>query len=109
MSIDDKLKEIEKIRSSKNFRKIRNQLNDEMIKQLKESFKQKLIEPGYVDPAYLRVWERVEQLRELVENKKFDELDFGEVYEMREAVRLLIRELSKAWKRLGIEDKEGNE
>lgn len=109
VSIDDKLKEIVKIRSSEKFREIREQISDEMIKQLKENFKQKLIDPGYVDPAYLRVWERVEQLREFVKKKKFDELDFGEVYEMREAVRLLIRELSKAWKRLGIEDKEGNE
>lgn len=104
--IDEQLKEILKIRSSEKFRELRKQIDEEKIRQIKEAFKEKLVVPGYVDSAYLKVWDRVEELRDLVEKKRFDDLDFGEVYEMREAVRLLIRELSKAWKRLGIEDKE---
>lgn len=101
--IDEKLKEVTKINSLDKFLEFRKQIDESTIEQLKEKLRKNLIEPGYVDPVFLKVWDRVEQLRTLVENKKFEKLKINEIYEMREAVRLFIGQLFRALKKLGID------
>ena len=101
--IDEKLKKVTKINSLDKFLEFRKQIDESTIEQLKEKLRKNLIEPGYVDPVFLKVWDRVEQLRTLVENKKFEKLKINEIYEMREAVRLFIGQLFRALKKLGID------
>ena len=101
--IDEKLKEVTKINSLDKFLEFRRQIDESTIEQLKENLRKNLIEPGYVDPVFLKVWDRVEQLRTLVENKKVEKLKINEIYEMREAVRLFIGQLFRALKKLGVD------
>lgn len=106
VELDEKIKEILKTKTSEEFEEWRKSIDEKMFLELKNIFKEKLIVPGFVDSAYLKVWDRVFELKGIVDKKEFDKLDFGEVYEMREAVRLLIRELSKTWKKLGLKEEE---
>lgn len=67
-------------------------------------FKREFIDQKLVDGYYWNVWKRVGELRKLSEQKKFKEVPDKEVYEMREHVRRLIRDLAKVLKEKGIED-----
>jgi len=73
--------------------------NDYILKKmdmpLREAFKKDFIDTKRVDPYYWDVWNRIEEMRKMVEEKKLDKISEKEVNDMREYVRKLIHELAK--------------
>jgi len=72
------------------------QIDEDTLTSLKQAFKEKFIDAGLIDPAYLKIWDKVIELRNIIMNREYDETDLEEVYEMRKAVRLLLHELERA-------------
>ena len=70
------------------------------------AFKEEFVDKKLIEPYYLDVWKRVEDMQKLARQKKFKEIPDKEVYEMREYVRKLIRDLAKVLKEKGIEEEE---
>jgi len=61
-------------------------------------FKKEFIDTKLIENYYWDVWNRIEELKKLADEKKLDKIPDKEVYEMREYVRKLIRELTKVLK-----------
>ncbi len=84
-----------------------NVSNEELVKKLgmslKEAFKKELVEKNKVNSYYLDVWNRVEEMKRLVDERKGEKLPEKEVYEMREYVRKLIHDLARAIRKEGGE------
>jgi uncharacterized protein (UPF0332 family) len=70
------------------------------------AFKQEFIDTKLIEPYYFDIWKRVDELKKIADQKKFKDLPDKEVYEMREYVRKLIRDLAKVLKEKGIEETE---
>jgi hypothetical protein len=68
------------------------------------AFKHEFVDNKLVEGYYWDIWKRVGQLKKLADQKKFKEIPDKEVYEMREYVRKLIRDLAKVLKEKGIEE-----
>lgn len=66
------------------------------------AFKRELVDTRLVEGYYWDVWKKVEAMKKLVKTKKGDKLPDKDVYEARELVRKLIRDLAKALKDKGI-------
>ena len=62
------------------------------------AFKREFIDKKLVEGYYWDVWKRIEDLKKLADQKKIDQIPDKEVYEMREYVRRLIRELARVLK-----------
>jgi len=62
------------------------------------AFKREFIDKKLVESYYWDVWKRIEDLKKLADQKKIDQIPDKEVYEMREYVRRLIRELARVLK-----------
>ncbi len=62
------------------------------------AFKKELVDTKLIESYYWDVWKRIEELKKLAEEKKLDKIPDKEVYEMREYVRKLIRELARVLK-----------
>jgi uncharacterized protein (UPF0332 family)/predicted nucleotidyltransferase len=67
-------------------------------------FKQEFIDKKVVDGYYWDIWKRIEDMKKMADNKKITEIPDKDVYEMREWVRKLIRDLAKV-----LKDKEISE
>lgn len=67
-------------------------------------FKKEFIDKGRVDPAYWKIWNRIEELKKKLDEGKIEEIPEKEVLDLREAIRKLIRELSRVLKEEGIEE-----
>jgi len=66
---------------------------------IKDAFKRDFIDSRRIEGYYLDIWERVEELKkEVIDEKKFEKLKGNEVEQLREYVRKLIHELSRALK-----------
>lgn len=78
--------------------------NPEKDDQISAVFKKEFIDKKIVEPYYWDVWKKIDEMKKLIEQKKPHELQDKEVYEMREHVRKLIRDLSKV-----LKDKEISE
>ncbi|OYT53354.1 MAG: nucleotidyltransferase [Thermoprotei archaeon] len=61
-------------------------------------FKKELIDTGRIDRYYWGVWNRIEELKKKLDEGKIEEIDEEEVLYLREAVRRLIRDLTKVLK-----------
>lgn len=71
------------------------------------AFKRELIDTKLVEGYYWDVWKKIETMKKSVEGKKTDKLPDKDVYEARELVRKLIRDLAKVLKeKKGIEESE---
>ncbi len=77
-AVETALKELEKFKQDK---------------PLKEQFKEELVDKGKVKQYYLEVWDRVEELQQLIGTKKLIEIPLKEIYDIREIIRKLIRDL----------------
>lgn len=62
------------------------------------AFKRELVDTRLVEGYYWDVWKKVEAMKKLVKTKKGDKLPDKDVYEARELVRKLIRDLAKVLK-----------
>jgi predicted nucleotidyltransferase/uncharacterized protein (UPF0332 family) len=67
-------------------------------------FKREFIDSKMIEGYYSDIWKRIEEMKKLADQKKITEIPDKEVYEMREYVRKLIRDLAKV-----LKDKEISE
>jgi len=79
---------------------------DELEKHLgisiRDAFKRDFIDSKRIEGYYFDVWKRIEELKkEVIDEKKFEKLKGNEVEQLREYVRKLIHELSRALKEEG--------
>lgn len=68
------------------------------------AFKQEFIDKKIVEEYYWDIWKKIEDMKKMADDKKITEIPDKEVYEMREWVRKLIRDLAKV-----LKDKEIDE
>jgi uncharacterized protein (UPF0332 family) len=61
-------------------------------------FKQEFIDTKKLEPYYLDVWKKIEEMKKLADERKLDKIPDRDVYEMREYVRKMIRDLAKILK-----------
>jgi predicted nucleotidyltransferase/uncharacterized protein (UPF0332 family) len=75
---------------------------EELVKKmgmsLRDAFKKEFIDTKRIGSYYLDVWNKIEDMMKLVEEKKSEKLPEKDVYEMREYVRKLIHDLAKVLK-----------
>jgi predicted nucleotidyltransferase/uncharacterized protein (UPF0332 family) len=65
---------------------------------LRDAFKRDFIDTRRVDPYYWDVWNRIEEMKKMSDDKKLDKISEREVNDMREYVRKLIHDLAKSLK-----------
>ena len=70
----------------------------EKKKEIPLVFKREFIDRKLVEGYYWDIWKRIEDMKKLVEQKKITEIPDKDVYEAREYVRKLIRDLAKVLK-----------
>jgi len=70
----------------------------EKVEEVPFLFKKEFIDKGRIDRYYWGVWDRIEELRRKLDEGKIEEIDEEEVLDLREAVRRLIRDLTKVLK-----------
>ncbi len=72
-----------------------------------DAFKKEFVDKKLVEPYYSEIWNKIESMKKLSDQKKITEIADKDVYEMREHVRKLIRDLAKVLKTKDIsEEKE---
>ncbi|MBI4010127.1 MAG: nucleotidyltransferase domain-containing protein [Candidatus Aenigmarchaeota archaeon] len=85
-----------------------NQLVQDFEKKLgskvSDAFKRDFIDTKRIEPYYSTIWNRIEEMKKLANQKKITEIPDKDVYEMREYVRKLIRDLAKVLKEKEISD-----
>lgn len=74
--------------------------------QIPAVFKKEFIDTKRIERYYLDIWKRIEDMKKLAEQRKIAEIPDKEVYEMREYVRKLIRDLAKVLKEEEIKKKK---
>jgi predicted nucleotidyltransferase/uncharacterized protein (UPF0332 family) len=62
---------------------------------LRDAFKKDFIDTRRVDPYYWDIWNRIDEMKKMSDDKKLDKISEKEVNDMREYVRKLIHELAK--------------
>jgi predicted nucleotidyltransferase/uncharacterized protein (UPF0332 family) len=74
--------------------------------QIPTVFKREFVDRKLIEGYYWDIWKRIESMKKTVsaDKKKLREIPDKEVYQMREYVRKMIRDLAKALKEQGIED-----
>lgn len=81
--------------------------NESVLKKIKlplrDAFKQEFIDKKRVDPYYWNVWNRIEEMKKMVQENKLEKISDKEVNDMREYVRKLIHELAKNLKAENLE------
>jgi uncharacterized protein (UPF0332 family) len=66
--------------------------------EIPTAFKQELVDKGLIESWYWDVWKRIERMKKLSDERKIDKVPDKDVYQMREYVRKLIRDLAKVLK-----------
>lgn len=93
------LKELKKIDveniEEMSIEKIRSFVKEKFNKDIDEVFKTELVEKGLIKSYYLDVWNKVSNIKKMVEENKIYKVPAKDVYDARELVRKLIRDLSK--------------
>lgn len=84
--------------------------NEEGVKKklrspVRDAFKRDFIDTKTLDPYYFDIWKKIEDMKKKSEEKKIMDIPDKDVYEMREYVRKLIRDLAKVLKTKEIEEK----
>jgi predicted nucleotidyltransferase/uncharacterized protein (UPF0332 family) len=69
-------------------------------------FKKEFIDSKLIEPYYADIWQKIENMKKLADEKKIAEIPDKEVYEMREYVRKLIRDLAKVLKEKEVKEEE---
>lgn len=74
--------------------------------ELQAVFKRELIDSKMIEGYYWDIWKRIEGLKKMADDRKIMEVPDKEVYEMREYVRKLIRDLARVLKDKEVEEKK---
>ncbi|MEM5766474.1 MAG: nucleotidyltransferase domain-containing protein [Candidatus Aenigmatarchaeota archaeon] len=77
----------------------------EKEEEVQIAFKKEFIDSRLIDPYYTEVWNKIVNMKKLVDEKKITEISDKDVYEMREHVRRLIHDLAKILKEKEMEGK----
>jgi predicted nucleotidyltransferase/uncharacterized protein (UPF0332 family) len=88
------------------FSKLVKEIESRIGMPIDQAFKRDFIDTKRVNENYWNIWNKIENMRKLANEKKFDKVSDKDVYEMREYVRKLIRDLAKTLKREETEDNE---
>ncbi|MFH8086683.1 MAG: nucleotidyltransferase domain-containing protein [Candidatus Aenigmatarchaeota archaeon] len=70
------------------------------------TFKKEFIDAKLIENYYWDIWQKIENMKKLADEKKITEIPDKEVYEMREYVRKLIRDLAKVLKEKEVKEEE---
>ncbi len=101
------------ITAIKSLKKMPDSTRDEdvvkSIGSVSDVFKKELIDTRLIEGYYSDIWSRISQMKKMVEEKKVMEIPDRDVYEMREHVRKLIRDLAKVLKDKGLSSEEKGE
>ncbi len=96
----------------KSLKKLPEDTKDEemvrMIGNVPEAFRREFIDTKLLEGYYSDVWKKIDQMKKISDDKKIMEISDKEVYEMREHVRKLIRDLAKVLKDRGISTEDKN-
>ncbi|MBI2542654.1 MAG: nucleotidyltransferase domain-containing protein [Candidatus Aenigmarchaeota archaeon] len=76
------------------------------VGDISEAFRKEFIDKRLVEPYYSDIWNRIEKMKKLSDDRKVMEIPDREVYEMREYVRKLIRDLARVLKDKEISKEE---
>ena len=79
----------------------------EKTEEIPNVFKREFIDKKLVEGYYLDIWKKIEEMKGLAEKQALDKVSDKDVYQMREYVRNLIRDLAKVLKRHEKKGKEG--
>ncbi len=94
------------ITAIKSLRKLPENTRDEdvvkIVGNVHDTFRKEFVDTKMVDGYYSDIWKRIEQMKKQADDKKIAEIPDKDVYEMREYVRKLIRDLAKVLKDKGI-------
>lgn len=93
--IEDPIRNLEGVETLYEFDDKRSKIKEEDIERFKREFKKVIIDSGYLDASYLKLWERVEELRKIIKAGDIEKLNDEEIVELREETRKFIRKLSK--------------
>lgn len=76
--------------------------------QIPVVFKREFIDAKLIEPYYFDIWKRIENMKKQVDadKKKIRDIPEKEVYQMREYIRKMIRDLAKVLKEKGVKDVE---
>jgi len=74
--------------------------------QIPTIFKREFIDTKLIEPYYYDIWKRIETMKKTVDTnkKKIRDIPDKEVYQAREYVRKMIRDLAKALKEKGVKE-----
>lgn len=73
---------------------------------LLDAFKKDFIDTKVLEPYYIDIWKKIEDMKKKSEEKKIMDIPDKDVYEMREYVRKLIRDLAKVLKTKEISEEK---
>jgi hypothetical protein len=71
----------------------------EKAEEIPNAFKREFVDKKLVEGYYWDVWNKIEEMKGQVEKQALDKVPDKDVYQMREYVRNLIRDLSKVLKK----------
>jgi len=72
--------------------------------EISSTFKKEFVDTKLVEPYYWDIWQKIEGMKKLVDDKKSDQVRDRDVYDMREYIRKLIRDLAKVLKDKDIKE-----
>jgi predicted nucleotidyltransferase/uncharacterized protein (UPF0332 family) len=78
----------------------------EKTEEIPNAFKSEFVDNKLVEGYYWDIWKKIEEMKGLVEKQALDKVPDKEVYQMREYVRNLIRDLAKVLKKHEKEEKK---
>lgn len=98
------------ITALKSLKKVPENTKDEdvvkIVGPIYSVFKKEFVDTKILEGYYADIWQRIEQMKKLSDEKKVMEIPDRDVYEMREYVRKLIRDLAKVLKDKGISEEQ---
>ncbi|MEM5797220.1 MAG: nucleotidyltransferase domain-containing protein [Candidatus Aenigmatarchaeota archaeon] len=96
------------ITAIKSLKKLPENMKDEevikLVGDIPKAFRKEFIDTKLIEPYYSDIWDRIEKMKKQADEKKIMEIPDRDVYEMREYVRKLIRDLAKVLKDRGISE-----
>jgi predicted nucleotidyltransferase/uncharacterized protein (UPF0332 family) len=78
----------------------------EKTEEIPNAFKTEFVDNKLVEGYYWDIWKKIEEMRDLAEKQNLDKIPDKDVYQMREYVRNLIRDLAKVLKKQEKEEKK---
>jgi len=84
--------------SSVDFNQLVQDFEKKLGSKVSDAFKRDFIDTKRVQPYYFDMWKKIEDMKKLSDERKIQQVPDKDVYEMREYVRKLIRDLAKVLK-----------